>query len=366
MANNANLATGQKQKRWWRIPLYIVAALLCVVGIYAGYVFLSYSRIPDLQELSVDGNATQTASLDTEYTAVSYNIGFGAYTPEFTFFMDGGSESWAASKNSVMACVQGAADTALSLDPDLVLFQEVDTDSTRSYHVNEAEIIHSVFPDWDSVAAVNYHSPFLMYPFYHPHGASNSCLLTESVFDMTSAIRRSLPISTGVKKLIDLDRCYSIARIPVENGKELVVMNAHLSAYGTDAAQGEAQLEMLFADMAAEYEQGNYVLCAGDFNHDFPGNSREELNPGTDKIYSWCQPLPAEQLPDGFTLCADYAEGLVPSTRNTNIPYGPDSFTVVLDGFIISDNVLCTYTQVVDTGFQYSDHNPVVLRFILR
>ncbi len=70
-------------------------------------------------------------------------------------------------------------------------------------------------------------------------------------------------------------------------------------------------------------------------------------------------------LPDGFSLCADYADGLVPSTRNTNIPYGPDSFTVVLDGFIVSPNVQCTYTQVVDTGFLYSDHNPVVLRFTL-
>ena len=344
------------------LPLGIAAAL----AFYVGYVFLSYSRIPDFQALSVEGNAEETASLGVEYTALSYNIGFGAYTPEFTFFMDGGSESWAASKGSVIACVQGAAETALSFSPDIVLFQEVDTDSTRSYHVDEAEIINGAFSGYDSVAAVNYHSPFLMYPLWHPHGASNSCLLTESVFDITSALRRSFPIASGFKKFLDLDRCYSVARIPVENGKELVVINAHLSAYGTDASQGEAQLEMLFADMAAEREKGNYVVCGGDFNHDFPGNSREILNPGTDRIYSWCQPLPSQLLPDGFSLCADYSDGLVASTRNTDIPYGPDSFTVILDGFIISDNVLCNETQVMDTGFLYSDHNPVLLRFALQ
>ncbi len=353
------------KKRWWRIPLVIAAVLLCVAGVYVGYVFLSYSRIPDLQELSVAGDAAQPAQLGTEYTAVSYNVGFGAYTPEFTFFMDGGKDSWAASKESVVACIEGSADTALSFDPDLVLFQEVDTDSTRSYHVDEAAILNDAFPGFDSVAAVNYHSAFLMYPLWKPHGASNSCLLTESAFDISSALRRSLPISTGFKKFLDLDRCYSVARIPVENGKELVVINAHLSAYGTDASQGEAQLEMLFADMAAEYEKGNYVLCGGDFNHDFPGDSREVLNPGTDRLYSWCQPLPAELLPDGFALCTDYAEGVVASTRDTDIPYGPDSFTVILDGFIVSDNVQCSYTQVVDTGFLYSDHNPVLLRFTL-
>ncbi|MBQ7682661.1 MAG: endonuclease/exonuclease/phosphatase family protein [Oscillibacter sp.] len=353
------------KKRWWRIPLCILAALLCVVGVYVGYVVLSYSRIPDLQALSVAGDAAQIAQTGTEYTAVSYNVGFGAYTPEFTFFMDGGKDSWAASEESVVACIEGSAETALSFDPDLVLFQEVDTDSTRSHHVDEAAIINSAFPGFDSVAAVNYHSAFLMYPLTQPHGASNSCLLTESAFDITSALRRSLPISTGFKKFLDLDRCYSVARIPVENGKELVVINAHLSAYGTDASQGEAQLEMLFADMAAEYEQGNYVLCGGDFNHDFPGDSREILNPGTDRVYSWCQPLPAEILPDGLSICADYAEGVVASTRDTDIPYGPDSFTVILDGFIVSDNVQCAYTQVVDTGFLYSDHNPVILRFTL-
>ena len=59
------------------------------------------------------------------------------------------------------------------------------------------------------------------------------------------------------------------SRIPVEDGKELILIDQHLSAYGTDAAQGNAQLEMLFADMKAEYDKGNYVICGGDFNHDF-------------------------------------------------------------------------------------------------
>ena len=151
----------------------------------------------------------------------------------------------------------------------------------------------------------------------------------------------------------------------MENGRELVAVNVHLSAYGTDAAQGNAQLTMLMADLKAEYDKGNYVLCAGDFNHDFTGSSREQLNPGTTSIFSWCQPFPDEVLPDGIRKCTDYAEGLTASTRNTDIPYGPDSFTVVLDGFLVSDNVRVSYVQNVDTGFQYSDHNPVVLRFTL-
>ena len=57
---------------------------------------------------------------------------------------------------------------------------------------------------------------------------------------------------------------------------------------------------------------------------------------------------------------------MVSTTRYTNIPYDPaKSFTVILDGFIVSDNVKCNYVQNIDTGYQYTDHNPVVMKFEL-
>ena len=32
----------------------------------------------------------------------------------------------------------------------------------------------------------------------------------------------------------------------------------------------------------------------------------------------------------------------------------------------VSYNIDCTYVQNIDTGYQYTDHNPVVLKFILK
>lgn len=357
-----------KKLKWWKIPLFAVLLLLIIAASYVAYVFLSYSRIEDNVSLPTAGNASQAASVGTEYTAVSYNVGFGAYTPEFTFFMDEGKESRARSAESVQECINGVSDIALSYDPDISLFQEVDTDSTRSWHIDQVKMINDKFyahSDYDSVFAQNYHSAYLMYPLNKPHGASNSGLLTESRFDVTSSLRRSLPIAEGFKKILDLDRCYSISHIPVDNGKEIVLFNTHLSAYGTDAAQGNAQLEMLFADMKAAYDAGNYVICGGDFNHDFTTTSKEYFNPGTDKTYSWCNPFPDSIIPEHFSKCTSYGE-MMHSTRYTNIPYGDDSFVVILDGFIVSDNVECTYVQNIDTGYKYTDHNPVVMRFVLK
>ncbi|MBO4864348.1 MAG: endonuclease/exonuclease/phosphatase family protein [Eubacterium sp.] len=348
--------------------LWVILLAILVAGGYVAYVFLTYSRIPDNQTLEVNGSATENAKVGEEYTVVSYNLGFGAYTADFTFFMDGGNESRARSKDSVINCINNTADIALSYNPDFVLFQEVDTDSTRSHHVDQSVLVNDKFAaagSYDNVFAQNYHSAYLMYPIQEPHGASNSGILTESRFDITSSLRRSLPIATGFKKILDLDRCYDISRIPVEDGKELILINLHLSAYGTDASQGNAQLEMLFDDMKKEYDKGNYVIAGGDFNHDFTGDAKEYFNPGTDADYTWCQPFPDAIIPDGFIKVDNYAEGMVASTRNTNIPYSPESFTVILDGFLVSDNITVNYVQNIDKGFEFTDHNPVVMKFEL-
>ena len=356
-------------RKMLKVILAVCLVILLAVVVYLAYVFLTYSRIEDNLPLTVEGTAEETAQTNTEYRIISYNAGFGAYTADFTFFMDEGKESRARSKESVESCISSIADTALEMSPDITLFQELDTDADRSWHVEETQIVKNAFAqrgNYDTVFAQNYHSAYLMYPLNEPHGASDAGLLTVSRFTVTSSLRRSLPIATNVKKFLDLDRCYSISRIPVQNQKELIVINTHLSAYGTDAEQGNQQLEMLFADMKAEYDKGNYVICGGDFNHDFTGSSREYFNSGTDKEYSWCHPFPAEVIPEGFSRCMDYTESMTATSRYTNEPYNENSFVVILDGFIISDNVDCTYVQNIDTGYQYTDHNPVLMKFMLK
>lgn len=358
----------QKRKRWFIIPLRILGVLLLIAAVYVAYVFISYNRIEDNQMIDPQGSALNAAAkTDTEYTAMTYNVGFGAYTPDFTFFMDGGTQSWANSKESVINCTNGDISLIKGNNADIVCLQEVDRDSTRSYHVDQAQQILDSLENVSSTFAVNYHSAFLFYPITQPHGKSNSGLLTISDMQITSCKRRSLPISDGFKKIVDLDRCYAINRIDTENGKELVLFNVHLSAYGTNGDLQQQQLSMLFGDMQEEYEKGCYVICTGDFNHDFPGNSKDVFNKDTTEEHSWAAPFPDDMIPEHFSKATDYASGItVPSCRNCDKPYGPDCYTVIVDGFIVSDNVEVTYTDVIDSGFSYSDHNPVVMKFKLK
>ena len=341
--------------------------LLAVLG-YVAYVFFTYDRIEDRQSLTPLGEAALSlVAVNEEYTVMTQNVGFGAYTADFTFFMDGGESSRAESKESVENCIGGISENIRGYAPDFVFFQEVDTDSTRSYHVDERALLTADFPGYSEVFAINYHSAYLMYPLTEPHGRSNSGILTLSRAEITSALRRSLPISTGFSKFLDLDRCYSVSRVPVENGKELVLFNVHLSAYGGSDEIRSAQMSMLFEDMKSEYENGNYCVAGGDFNHDFTGDSTMKFNDvgGTD--FGWAQPFPEELLPEGIRRCTEYTAGDdVPTCRNCDVPYDENTFVVIVDGFLVSDNVTVTYLENIDASFEYTDHNPVRMRFILK
>ena len=358
----------KKRFKWWKIPIVILLVVIIVAGGYVAYLLLSYNRIEDNQVLDVYHEAqTKEVLPDTEYTAVTANLGFGAYTPDYTFFMDGGTQSWAASKESVVACIDGSADLIKAQNADIVFLQEIDDDSTRSYHIDQRQMLNDSFKGYDSVFARNFHSAFLAVPPLQPHGFANSGIFTLADFELTDSVRRSLPISESFSKLFDLDRCYSVSRAKTSNGKELALFNLHLSAYGTDGDLQSQQMTMLFNEMKEEYDKGNYVIAAGDYNHDFTGESRNVFNDMSQyEERTWAAPFPDDMIPDGFSKVTDYASGIVtPSCRDCDIPYSDESFTVIVDGFMVSDNITPTYVDIIDNGFRYSDHNPVVMKFQL-
>ena len=377
-----------KAKKVIKITGIILLALVIVLAAYIIYLYASYHRIPDNQELQVEEISQNTEAgneLTTEknYSALTYNIGFGAYTPDFSFFMDGGKSSWAKSKDSVKETIKGAGELVASKDPDFALVQEIDLDATRSYHVNEYSILKENIPAYNCVFAQNYDSAFLFYPFTQPHGKSKAGLALFSKYPITGSLRRSFPISTSFTKFFDLDRCYSISRVPVDNGKELVIFELHMSAYGNSDAIREGQIRMLSEDMQKEYEAGNYVICGGDFNHDLKAADTQSKasdasnNTQTDsgdsaEPESWAYPFPRSELPEHFSFCLDQLSedeknNLWNSARNADMEYVPgETYTVTLDGFIISDNVECTKYENVNTGYSYSDHYPVYMEFQLK
>ena len=353
-------------KKALKIAGIVLLALLILVLGYVAYVFLDYHRIEDNLPLTAEGAAAGEVKAGTAYTVVSYNMGFGAYESDYSFFMDGGTESWAWSKERLDTNLKNIAELLKEQNAAFYIVEEVDTDATRSYHRNEADILRGALTGYSSVWGQNYDSPFLFWPLTQPHGASEAGLMTFSSAPIASSLRRSLPIETGVMKLVDLDRCYTVSRVPMKNGKELVLYAVHLSAYTSDGVIANEQAEMLLSDMQSEYEKGNYCICGGDFNKDLLGNSEEVFGISAGD-YTWAQPLPEELFRDkNITLVPPLdPENPVPSCRNADAPYHEGQYVVTVDGFLVSDNVTINSATVIDTGFAYSDHNPVTMTFTL-
>jgi len=353
-------------KKVGKILLAVVAVILIVAVVYVGYVWFEYDRIEDDLPLEVlhSDRATDSVKTGEEYTAITYNIGFGAYSPDYSFFLDtgtmngkkvSGKNGKGESQEEVIKNTEGAISVITGESPDFVLLQEVDEDGNRSYHVNQKNSL--LLSGYAGVYAVNYHSAYLFYPFHDPIGKSDSGILTLSRYKIDSSLRRALPLATDLSKFFDLDRCISITRLPVEGSdKQLVIINVHLSAYDEGGVIRAKQTQMLNGILAAE--TGNYVIVGGDFNQLLSDKSF----PTTISEKDHTAPFPKEDLPEGYTVKA----GDDATCRNANMPYVKgESYLTIIDGFIVSQNVKVKSVKNVLTEFEYSDHNPVKLTFSL-
>ena len=86
-----------------------------------------------------------------------------------------------------------------------------------------------------------------------------------------------------------------------------------------------------------------------------------------DQAYSWAQPIPEGTFDNyDISLVAPLDESApVPSCRNADGPYHPGQYVLTVDGFLVTPNVTAAQATVLDTGFAYSDHNPVAMTFTL-
>ncbi len=329
-----------------RIVIGLLVTLILLIGIYVMYVCLQYSRIEDLKSYKDDINqvSNEKVKYNTTYKITTYNIGFGAYEQNFSFFMDSGEYldgkkvtgklSRAKSKQTVLTNTKGVIDTINNIDPDFCFFQEVDTKANRSHKVNQYRMLQESLLGMSNVYVSNFHSAYLFYPIFSPHGKVESGITTFSKYQMDEVVRHSLEISDAFPtKFFDEGGVYR-----------------------------KKQWEQLNKFLDEEYAKGNYIVCGGDFNHDI-ANSVGEFS--TDRLKpDWVYVLNEEDLTEHYTFATSKNVG---TCRSTDTSYEKNkNYTVVVDGFIVSDNIEIKIVENIDTDFMYSDHNPVKLEFSIK
>lgn len=346
----------------------IIGAILLTFTIislgYVGFMIATDYKPESEIAIAIENNKIAEIKTNTELTLTTFNIGYGTMDKDVDFFMDGGIMSRGTSKEKTIENLDAIENIIAELDSDLVFLQEVDVKATRSYNINQLERLQERFTEYSNNFAINYKVPWVPIPLSNPHGKVLAGLVTLSKNNIASSTRYDLPgKSSFFVQLGDLDRCMVVNRMPVENGKELVAVNAHLSAYDEGGTIRKVQLGFIKNFLEEEYSKGNYVIIGGDWNHQIPGTDAFAFST-TEEWPDWLQDIPDDLTPSNFNWAYDAS---IPTNRTVATSYVEgENLRSIIDGFLVSDNIEIIKTTGTEINFAYSDHNPVTLAFKLK
>lgn len=340
----------------------VIAAIL----IFAG--FLLYITIVDyapekIETLSQTKSNPELLKLDT-IGFISWNIGYAGLGAEMDFFYDEGKKV-RPTKELGRKYLDGIKQFILQTDSiDFWLFQEVDLHSRRSHYFDELQEIRELKPNCEYVFAKNYDVPFVPVPLYEPLGYVKGGMISFAAFPFSEATRFAYPlIASWPNKLFLLDRCFILLRFPLVNGKELVVLNTHNSAYVYDSALRIKELKIIKDKMLEEYEKGNYVVAGGDWNAN-PPNFKPSGDYNGHRFVSSVVTMNEDTFPEDWTWAYDAS---APTNRQNYKSFVKgENGTTLLDYFIVSPNVELLQATAIDLEFENSDHNPAFIKVVLR
>ena len=323
---------------------FLFGLLIPILWVAGNLVYGTLTDFKPPEKVSIAISAVNEQRPDSIITLLNWNIGYCGLGEESDFFYDGGS-TVRMEDSIVQKNLNGVMNTLKYYeDVDVILLQEVDTLSKRSWNVNEYHRIGEILTEHNSSFALNYNVEFVPVPFLEPMGKVMGGLATFNRFTVTDATRYQFPSSYAwPNSIYFLDRCFLVNRTPY-NDVELVVINTHNSAYD-DGSLKKAEMDFLKEFLKGEEKKGNYVIVGGDWNQHAPGTGDREVPKDYIKGWNWFY---GTSLPTNRNLEKAYTAG--------------ETQTQIIDFFLCSPNIELEEVQVIDLNFKFSDHQPVYMR----
>lgn len=352
-----------------RSVLWIVIAISLYIFTILVYGSINDYEPEDRTTLEPFQRSLLTTVPDTTLTFTIWNLGFGGLGRASDFFYDdgyfffSGGKTTRTAKALVEKNIQGFLTVTDSLKSDFYLYQEVDRDSRRSHHLDQVGALGEKLGNYSGVFATNFDVPYVPIPIFEPwnaYGKAYSGLATFSRYQPSESTRFQLPGAfSWPKRVFSLDRCLNFQRFPTANGKELIVVNVHNSAYDAGGELKGQQLAFIRKLLMAEYEKGNYVIAGGDWNMCPPYFRFDGYMPGRTQGYTQLN-IPELFFPADWLWIYDATH---PTNRKTRSPYVPGTtFVTLIDFFLTSPNVRVKEVKTIHLDFEYSDHQPVKMR----
>ena len=327
-----------------------MVATLCVIILANRFRRIDYSDI----EIRRAGRPLPQAGPDLR--VLTWNTGYGALGKDADLFTDGGTSFRALSKQQIKRASDAIA-AELSRTPfDIICIQETAKAGVLTRNVDVQSVIDKALPDRDRYFWADLKTILLPRLLGNANGmasysakASSQCRIVE-LPDATTVL-----VGLFKKPYVGL-----MNRLPIlGTDKAWVIINIHLPFFRVTKAQRTAQLARLFDVAQDEYNQGNYVIIAGDWNSRlYPTSFAHTTNP---KVLTWYSDLPKDGIPSGWRLMTDPK---TPTVRSVDAAFRKgQTYTAVFDGFLVSPNVRVSTVKTRNLDFAYSHHQSVEATF---
>ncbi len=337
------------------IPAAILIYLVCF---YLLSLYITDYKPTEIEKISPELINTDFFIQNDEISILSWNISHASFGKEKdsgfedTYQTRPSLETYQKNLNTILRTI---SDYDFS---DFILLQDVDVFSKRSYFINQKNLIAEYLPDFSLSFSKNQDVQFIISPLYNPIGRIKSGLLTLSKVNPFESSRIAIKsINCFPKKLWTPDPCFMLNRYPLENGKNLIIINIQ-NFINADAMYNIENAKKLIHIAVNEFNKGNFVIIGGDWNinpTELKSNNRKSVY----KTYDQKNNITGDFFPEDWACIYDTLKPTKSEKlKNYNI--------VISDYFVISPNINVQNIRKIDLDFENLSHNPVLLQISLK
>jgi endonuclease/exonuclease/phosphatase family metal-dependent hydrolase len=335
--------------------LYIGLAVIAAFALYvAAFLMINHGVAAKASDIERKPAAELQAAGDT-IDVLTWNLGYAGLGAGSDFIADGGTHyfppSWQASRDNVAGIV---AFLETQRDADVILLEELAARSPVNYWADLRGSVDRTLSDHERIFFADFKTRLMPFPLRMSHGQG---IYAQRAVESVDVV----PLPAEDEGIFGVRRRYAatVARLPIEGGGEWTIASVHLAAFDDDALVRTEQMRQLLAWAEGEYRAGRHVVLGGDWNLQLAETNFAHTT--EERFLFWLYPFPRDALPEGWSIAADAS---IPSVRTNERPYRRgENYTTVIDGFIISPNVVAESVHGFDLDFQHSDHQPVRGRF---
>ncbi|WP_271406672.1 endonuclease/exonuclease/phosphatase family protein [Tenacibaculum soleae] len=239
----------------------IVRLLVLVIIAFITFFFWASSPTIDEKEYAelIENENPVAVINDSIYSIVTYNVGY----------LSGMTNNLPVAKpRKLFEDNQKKVEAELKkVNPDIVAFQEIDYNASRSYEVDQEKEFMKLGFNY-AARGVNWDERYVPFPYWPPSMHFGKVISGQSIIskyklkDYERIVLERVPDNPFYRDALYLERLAQVVKVVLE-GKEVVIINIHLEAFDkpTRVRQFEYVLKLF-----NKYKDNYPTILLGDFN----------------------------------------------------------------------------------------------------